>query len=209
MNDASADPPLADRSQPAHWDRRYREGDTPWDLARPSAELIRSLDEEPVAPCPALELGCGAGDNAVYLAQRGFAVTAIDLSLVALDEARRRAAQVGAEVCFLQADACDLPSELPVFDFIFDRGCYHCVRCHDLAGFLDSLGQVTHRGSKYLLLAGNADEPSEVGPPRVHREDIRNELGPLFEIDRIRSFRFDDPQQSIGPLGWSCLLTRK
>jgi len=47
-----------------HWDTRYREGDSPWDTGQPSGELLRVLREERIAPCRALELGCGTGTGA-------------------------------------------------------------------------------------------------------------------------------------------------
>ena len=62
------------------WDQRYREGTTPWDSGVRSRELARVLDETEIVPCRTAELGCGTGTNAVFLAQQGFAVTAIDCS---------------------------------------------------------------------------------------------------------------------------------
>jgi hypothetical protein len=61
----------------------------------------------------------------------------------------------------------------------------------------------------YLSLAGNANEQSELGPPRVSEQEIRNELGGLFEVQELRAFRFQDPGGVDGPLGWSCLMVRQ
>jgi hypothetical protein len=99
---------------------------------------------------------------------------------------------------------------LEPFDFVFDRGCYHCARRANLDGFLATLRRVSRSGAKYLLLAGNANEQTDSpGPPRVHEDEIRAELGGLFDVDWIRPFRFEDPGGVEGPLGWSCLLTRR
>ncbi|HUY87837.1 MAG TPA: methyltransferase domain-containing protein [Pirellulales bacterium] len=194
----------------ARWENRYETGDTPWDTGRPSAELAAVLDRGAIQPCRAIELGCGTGTNAVYLAQRGFAVTAVDLSAAAIERARRRAFNAAVAVDFLVDDVCDLRAALAPFDFVFDRGCYHCARRENLPGFLKTLERVTKPGAKYLLLAGNANEPTEApGPPRVHEHEIRAELGGLFSVDSIRPFRFEDPGGAEGPLGWSCLLTRR
>jgi hypothetical protein len=60
------------------------------------------------------------------------------------------------------------------------------------------------------VLAGNAHEPHEPGPPVVSEEEIRAELGSLFDIVGLREFRFDQVEQGGGPfLGWSCLLRRR
>jgi SAM-dependent methyltransferase len=194
----------------ARWENRYQTGDTPWDTGRPSAELVAVLDSGVIQPCRALELGCGTGTNAVYLAQRGFSVTAIDLSAAAIARAQRRARDERIIVDFLVDDVCNLHAPLETFDFVFDRGCYHCARRDNLPGFLATLGRATRPGAKYLLLAGNANEQTESpGPPRVHEHEIRTELGALFSVDWVRQFRFEDPGGVEGPLGWSCLLTRR
>lgn len=192
---------------PTDWNQRYREGDTPWDSGIPSRELRRVLDEEAVTPCRALELGSGTGTNAVYLAARGFDVTAIDVAAPANELARRRAADANMEVSLVCGDVCAYRPAEP-FDFIFDRGCYHAVRRERAAEFLEMLTRVTRPGSRFLVLTGNANEQTETGPPRLSEEEIRAELGPLFDIDWIREFRFEDPGGIDGPLGWSAWMRR-
>jgi SAM-dependent methyltransferase len=198
-------------SDTAHWDERYAKGETPWDTGQPSSELRRVLPEISLRPCRALELGCGSGTNAVWLAQQGFDVTAIDLSPLAVERARRRAEAAGARVRFLTADVFRPPDTLAgAFDFFFDRGCYHAVRREGVAAYLGTLRQLTHPGTLGLVLAGNAREKHEPGPPVVTEEQIRTELGTLFEIVRLREFRFDQVEGvGIQFLGWSCLLRRR
>jgi SAM-dependent methyltransferase len=194
------------------WDERYARGETPWDTGQPSSELRRVLPEISLRPCRALELGCGSGANAVWLAQQGFDVTAVDLSPRAVEQARRRAEAAGARVRFLVADVLQPPPELTgAFDFFFDRGCYHAVRRENVAAYLETLRRLTHPGTLGLILAGNAREPHEPGPPVVSEEQIRSELGTLFEIVRLREFRFDQAAEPGVPqfLAWSCLLRRR
>jgi 2-polyprenyl-3-methyl-5-hydroxy-6-metoxy-1,4-benzoquinol methylase len=114
-------------SELARWEERYRSGDTPWDTGRPSSELQRVITKEQIRPCRAIELGCGTGTNAIWLAKQGFDVTAVDLSTLAISQAREHAAAEGAHVHFICADVLHLP-ELDSYDFFFDRGCYHVVR---------------------------------------------------------------------------------
>ena len=77
-------------SEQSRWNERYQSGDVPWDTGSPSNELIQTIKEEGILPSRALELGCGTGSNAIWLAQQGFDVTAIDFSLLALEQARQR-----------------------------------------------------------------------------------------------------------------------
>src|SRR5438105_1095757 len=97
-------------SERDHWEERYTTGEPPpWDTGRVSPELIRRVAEFQIAPCRAVELGCGTGTNSVWLAQQGFDVTAIDISPTALDLARQRAADAGVAVRFVAADVTALP----------------------------------------------------------------------------------------------------
>jgi SAM-dependent methyltransferase len=70
------------------WDRRYRGSELVW-TAQPNRFVADELGELP--PGRALDLGAGEGRNAVRLAERGWRVTAVDFSPVALDKARRLA----------------------------------------------------------------------------------------------------------------------
>jgi SAM-dependent methyltransferase len=197
-------------SEPNRWDERYQKSETPWETGQPSSELQRVLAASAIKPCRALELGCGTGASAVWLAQQGFDVTAIDLSAVAIDRARQRASEAAVRVNFLAADVLKPPTELiGSFDFFFDRGCYHVVRREDVMAYLDTLRRLTRPGTLGLVLAGNAREPHVPGPPTVTEEQIRTELGSLFDIIQLREFRFDQVETDGSRfLGWSCLLRR-
>jgi SAM-dependent methyltransferase len=197
-------------SELSRWNERYEKGDTPWETGHPSSELERVLAENPVRPCRALELGCGTGANAVWLAQQGFDVTALDLSPLAIERARHRAEEAGVSVRFLVADVLNPPAELTgPFDFFFDRGCYHVVRRVDVGAYLETLRRLTRPGTLGLVLAGNAREPHEPGPPVVSEEQLRAEIGSLFDIVQLREIRFDQVEE-VGTrfLGWSCLVRR-
>jgi SAM-dependent methyltransferase len=202
-------------AEPHNWDDRYQKGETPWDTGKPSAELCRVVAEAGIKPCRAIEFGCGTGINSVWLAHQGFDVTGIDLSPSAIEKARRRAAEAGTNVRFAAADLQQLPPELTgPYDFFFDRGCYHAVRREGAAGYLATLRAVTRPGTLGLVLAGNAREPQDPGPPVVSEAELRSELGSLFDIPDLREFRFnvayDLTEGNIkAPLAWSCLLRRR
>src|SRR5207245_10634643 len=108
-------------SETARWEERYRTGDTPWDTGQPSSELQRVVAEEHIHPGRSIELGCGSGTNAVWLAKQGFEVTAVDVSSAAISRARERAASEGGKVSFLCGDVLNL-RDIGTYDFVFDRG---------------------------------------------------------------------------------------
>src|SRR5688572_17276208 len=99
-------------SEADRWDEHYAKGDAPWETHRPASELQRVLAEHDITPRAALEVGCGTGASAVWLAQQGFDMTALDLSPLAIERAHHRADEAGVRVRFLVADLLSPPSEL-------------------------------------------------------------------------------------------------
>jgi SAM-dependent methyltransferase len=192
------------------WDERYRTGDLPWDTGKTSGELMRVIAEEKILPCKALELGCGTGTNSIWLAQQGFDMTAVDISPAAIQRARDIASKVA--VRFLVADVLAPLKIEDRFAFFFDRGCYHVVRRVDVAAYLHTLDTLLSSGAQGLILAGNAKEPSppHQGPPYVSEDELRSELGQLFDIKQLREFRFDSaPSHNENFLAWSILVRKK
>ena len=115
------------------------------------------------------------------------------------------------KVKLLVADVLSPPPEVAgPFEFFLDRGCYHVVRRENVAGYLATLRRLTQPGTLGLVLAGNAREPHDPGPPVVSEEQLRAEFGELFEVVRLREFRFDQVEAvGVRFLGWSCLLRRR
>lgn len=192
----------------AQWDALYREGTPPWESAAPSGELVRVLDEGLVRPCSTLEIGCGTGADAVALAQRGFEMTAVDASPTAIERARTRSEMAGATLRIVLDDVFHFAKSPDTYEFVYDAGFYHFMRRVDLTRYLDILWRVTGPGSLFLVLAGSDQETASGGPPQVAEEQIRNELGRLFDFVHLRTFRFESPRNPEGYLGWSCLARR-
>ncbi len=94
------------RSRAEHWDRRYSEAGPVWSgRVNPTLkEVAASLD-----PGRALDIGCGEGGDAVWLAEHGWTVVGLDLSSVALRRAEAAAAErgVGGRCTWIAGDATD------------------------------------------------------------------------------------------------------
>src|SRR5512142_1709655 len=87
----------------------------PWDIG-PREELVTLVETGRIPPGRAIDLGCGAGANAIFLAQHGFDVTGIDFAPAALELARKRARQAGARVNLVLDDLTHLSRVGGTFD---------------------------------------------------------------------------------------------
>jgi SAM-dependent methyltransferase len=139
----------------------YRVGFTPWDghpLARGLRKLIEGNTVPPLSPGTALDVGCGTGDNAIYLAQHGWRVTGIDLVPKALEQARAKdpGTTVGtASVDFVRADVTRLSTAGlgTGFALVVDSGCLHGMNDHDRAASAREITAVTAPGARLLIIA--------------------------------------------------------
>src|SRR4051794_30296354 len=83
-------------AQASEWDARYGERDGAMWSGRPNGRLVAEVAE--LTPGSALDVGCGEGADAIWLARGGWTVTAIDVSDVAIGRAREAAERAGATV---------------------------------------------------------------------------------------------------------------
>jgi SAM-dependent methyltransferase len=141
------------------WDSFYadRSRQIPFFVPKPDENLVSYLDQGLVSGGRAMDLGCGAGRNAVYLAGRGFDVTAVDLSVTAIEWARERAAAAGVEVDFHRGDAFTL--ELAgQYDLIYDSGCFHHLPPHRRISYLALADRLLRPGGHLGLACFAAGE---------------------------------------------------
>lgn len=137
------------------WDAFYadRSRPVPFFAGKPDENLVSYLDRGLVTGGRALDLGCGPGRNALFLAARGFEVDAVDLSPSAVAWAEERAREAGAEVRFHCGDAFELAgTELTgPYDLIYDSGCFHHLPPHRRISYLSLLDRLLARGGHFGL----------------------------------------------------------
>lgn len=192
------------------WEERYREGDLPWDTGRPDAHLVKLVTESPMQPCRAIELGCGKGANAVWLAEQGYSVTAVDISETAVEHGRLKAEEAGVEARFVAGSALELPPDLGEFGFAFDRGCFHSFETpEERARFAENVsGLLVPDGLWYSLMGSKDSPPRETGPPTLSVREIAEAVEPRFEFISLVATRFDSDSE-VPPRGWACLLKKR
>jgi 2-polyprenyl-3-methyl-5-hydroxy-6-metoxy-1,4-benzoquinol methylase len=84
--------------------RRYKAGDIPWDIGKPDFNLIQTVTKMAIKPCKALDIGCGTGDNSIWLSQNGFHVIGIDTSEIAIQKAIEKASKANVKCNFIVID---------------------------------------------------------------------------------------------------------
>ena len=143
----------------------YRAGKPPWDTGVTPPELVALVEGHgALPPGRALELGCGTGTNAIYLARHGWEVVAVDLIDRAVDQARAKAAAAGVAVRLLCGDATRL-DELDVpgpYDLFFDLSCYCGIPLHRRDAYAAGL---THRAAPGARLLMFGYGPEALGNP--------------------------------------------
>jgi len=137
------------------WDRiyhRYLPEKLPWELGRPRKGLVELVDSGTVGPGKTLDLCCGAGTNPVYLAKKGFEVTALDISDKAVLYARSKAHESRVSINFVVGNFLNLPFKNAEFDFAFDFGCFHHVVVEDRTTFIRGVYRVLNPKGMYFLV---------------------------------------------------------
>ena len=148
------------RTDPETFDKLYRgepvfEGGpaptgVPWDVHQAQPRLME-LEALGGFSGEVLDIGCGLGDNAIYLASRGHSATGLDGSPAAIEEARRRAADAGVTVTFDVADATDLSGYEGRFDTVVDSALYHCLDDDRRQAYIAALYRATRPGARLHL----------------------------------------------------------
>ncbi|GAA2927954.1 class I SAM-dependent methyltransferase [Kitasatospora cinereorecta] len=137
----------------AWWDGFYedRSRPVPFFVAKPDESLASYVDRGLVRPGRALDLGCGPGRNALYLASRGFEVDAVDLSPGAIAWAEERAREAGADIRFHCGDAFAEDAPGGPYDLVHDSGCFHHLPPHRRVSYLALMDRVLVPGGQLAL----------------------------------------------------------
>jgi methyl halide transferase len=184
-----------------NWDERYQgePEQRPWDSGVVEPELIRGVEALHPKPKRALEIGCGSGTNAIWLAKQEIAVIGTDISPTAVDEAKKKADEARLSIDFRVQDILVEPPVAPEsIDFAFDRGVFHIMNEEQRRTFVEHLAQsLQHRGW-WLCLAGSADEtkPADKGPPRLTATELLASVEARFELHSILRSHFELPDGS-------------
>lgn len=129
----------------------YR-GKPPWDIDRPQKEYVL-LEQAGEIVGSVLDVGCGTGENALFLAARGHEVWGIDFTSTAIQKAQEKAAQRHLAATFRELNVLELRTLERTFDTVIDSGLFHTLSDEERPLFVDNLAAVIRRGGTYFMLS--------------------------------------------------------
>ncbi len=145
----------------------------PWNVETPPAVLVELVQSGKLKPCKAIDLGCGAGNYAIYLAGKGFDVTGVDISPVAIKHAWENALKKGVKCRFLVTDLLgDLHEIDETFDFAYDWELLHHIFPGDRETYAKNVHKLLNPGGKYLSVCFNEGDRSFGGTGRYRKTGI-------------------------------------
>ena len=198
------------RLDPNHWEARYQANDIPWELGHHDPYLEGVIERYAIEPCRTLEVGCGQGYNAIWLAQRGFDVFGIDLSLTAIKAARDLASGLDGQARFEVANLLEGPAQGAPYAFAFDRAVMHLFEeVEHRERYVANLAASMRPGALYHTLSGSTDgPPRDTGPPRRSATEMVSALEPHFELVSLSETAFD-PAGHAGAKAWVIVARRR
>jgi cyclopropane fatty-acyl-phospholipid synthase-like methyltransferase len=138
--------------------------------------LVDLVENGRLPPGRAIDLGCGVGVEAIYLARNGFDVTGVDFSPTAIKRARRNAREAGVQVTFVEDDLTDLRQVSGTFDLLVDIGALYDLNQVDRNLYVRNILPLTHSDTRYLLMGFENKLPPD---------EIERRFGQNFGIETL------------------------
>jgi len=191
------------------WEDAYKTT-PPWDIGRPQPAFVELVRAGELNMGGVLDVGCGTGENALYLAEKGFSVVGVDLSTRAIEAAKAKATERKLKVDFRVANALSLDFKNRYFDNAIDSGLFHTFNDNDRVDFASEIARVLKRDGRYFMLCFSDKEPTNWGGPRrITKEEIETTFSPFFDINYIREAYFATRIHNSGGRAYLTSATKK
>ena len=181
-------------------------GTAPWDIGRPQPAIVSLATSQQIRD-PVLDVGCGTGENAIYLARLGLEVTGIDSARPAIERAREKARFRNVRANFRMVDALDLACLGTTFETVIDSGLFHVFTDEDRFRFVTSLAGILRQGGTYFMLCFSDQETRE-GPRRISQAEIRGTFQKGWTVRYIHAAVFETRIHEGGAKAWLAAITR-
>lgn len=172
----------------------------PWNLRKPPALLVDAVESGKIKPCRAVDLGCGAGNYAIWMAKQGFEMTAIDFSREAIKLAEELAARESVSCNFVVADLLgDIKEFHSSFDFAYDWELLHHVFPEDRPRYIKNVHSLLRPQGIYFTVCFSEKDPEFGGEGKYRKtplgttlyfsseKELRELYEPLFKIIELKT----------------------
>jgi SAM-dependent methyltransferase len=191
------------------WEDAYKTR-PPWDIGRPQPAFVELVRAGELNTGRILDVGCGTGENALYLAEKGFSVVGVDLSTRAIDAAKAKATERKLKVDFRIANALSPDFKNGYFDNAIDSGLFHTFDDSDRVDFVREIARVLKTDGRYFMLCFSDKEPTNWGGPRrITKEEIESTFSVLFNINYIKDACFATRIHNNGGKAYLTSATKK
>jgi cyclopropane fatty-acyl-phospholipid synthase-like methyltransferase len=192
---------------PAFFDTLYQ-GVPGWDIPRPQREMV-CLAKAGAIESPVLDVGCGTGEVALYLASVGHEVVGIDAAALAIAKAERKAEERSLAATFAVGDALHPETLGRTFRTAVDCGLFHVLSDDDRPRFASGLSAVLEPGGRYFLLCYSEQEPGRTPPRRVSQAEIRATFHEGWAVEEITDAVFETNLSRSESRAWLARIRRE
>lgn len=169
----------------------YRSGNPNWDIGRPQRAFV-ALADAGYVHSPVLDVGCGTGELALYLARQGHDALGIDFSPTAIERATARARARRIPARFLVWDALRLHELGLTFETVTDSAMFHTLSDPDRERFVTEIASVLRPGGRYLLFCDARPDDRPAWEGGASRAEIRRRFGgPGWDVEWIHDTTFE------------------
>lgn len=183
-------------------------GSPPWDIGAPQPAIVAAVEAGTIV-APVVDVGCGTGENALFLAARGFEILGVDAVPAAIAAANAKARDRHLAATFLVHDALRLERLGRRFRTVIDSGLFHTFDDDERHVFARSLAAALEPRGRYVMLCFSELERREGGPRRVTQGEIRA----LFDVAPFRAMSIEPAQMAArleggGRQAWLAVIER-
>lgn len=205
------------------WNDFYKDKEKPIPFFTHKADevLASLLEMDHRKKGKSLDVGCGNGRNAIFMAKNGYESKGIDIADEAIEWANKNAEKEKSNVRFTMASFFDFESPSRSYVHIHDSGCLHHIKPHRRADYLSKVHDLLQDDGYFTLVCFNLDGGTNITDYEVYEEKsmqgglgfskikLEKVLSPYFEVLQMRTMRTDLEDYFGTPLCWSVLMKKK
>ena len=160
----------------------------PWYNEQLDSDLEEELERRKVSKCRILDLGTGPATQAIQLTKRGLEVTGSDVSEAAINRAKDVYGHNNKDtkISFTVDDILNSKMEDKMFDYVFDRGCFHVLPIEKRPVYISEINRILDDKGILFLKCFSTKEPRQEGPYKFSENVIRQLFGDGFVIISVK-----------------------